>query len=195
MLKLGEIFFKFRGYTPIPFFFLMVVYAKADRNSLIIGTILMMIGEIIRIHGVSHIGGVSRTKSYSTGQKLVTGGPFSRVRNPLYIGNLFLSSGLVVAANLNVFFPLVFVFCFFGQYIPIVLWEESNLKNVFGKEFEEYCQKVPRWIPAIFPKIQNIVKKKAELKYAIASEKSTIAAVVLTYLIILWRSGWIDSLF
>lgn len=194
MLKLGEFLFKNRDYTPIPFILIMIYYAKADAQSLMYGTILVVLGELIRIIGVAHIGGVSRTKTYSTGQKLISSGPFSYVRNPLYIGNLFLSTGLTVVANVSVFFPLAFIVFFFLQYTPIINWEESNLKNVFGKEFETYLKSVPRWIPRLTPGVDNSEKIKGEFKIAIVSEKNTLSAAIVIYLIILWRSGWFDNL-
>ncbi|MCP4757602.1 MAG: isoprenylcysteine carboxylmethyltransferase family protein [Proteobacteria bacterium] len=192
MIKLGEVLFKFRDYTPIPFAIIMMVFAAADRNSLIIGTAIMVLGELIRIYGVSHIGGVSRTRTFSTGQKLITSGPFSHVRNPLYIGNLFLTGGLVVASNISIYFTLIFVACFFFQYIPVVKWEESNLRTVFGDEFDEYSQKVPPWLPVITSRIKNQEKVKKEYKTAIVSEKNTIAAALIVYLVILWQSDWFE---
>jgi protein-S-isoprenylcysteine O-methyltransferase Ste14 len=194
MLKIGEKLFKYRDYTPIPFVIVTLFYAAADRNSLLIGSISMILGECIRLIGVSYIGGVSRTKTYSTGQKLINGGPFSFVRNPLYLGNLFLSTGIIILANVNIFFVLAFVVFFFCQYIPIVLWEESNLKQIFGTEFEEYMQKVPRWIPALRPKTRSDNKVSPEFLASIRSEKNTLFAAIVLYLLILWRSGYFDGL-
>lgn len=194
MLKIGEKLFKYRDYTPIPFVVVTLIYAAADRNSLLIGSISMILGECIRLIGVSYIGGVSRTKTYSTGQKLINGGPFSFVRNPLYLGNLFLSTGIIILANVNIYFVFAFVVFFFSQYIPIVLWEESNLKQIFGTEFEEYMQKVPRWIPALRPKTRSDNKVSPEFLASIRSEKNTLFAAIVLYLLILWRSGYFDGL-
>jgi len=194
MLKLGEFLFKNRDYTPIPFILIMIYYANVNSQSLIYGSILMVLGELIRIIGVAHIGGVSRTKTYSTGQKLISSGPFSHVRNPLYIGNLFLSTGLTVVSNVAIFFPLAFIAIFFLQYTPIIKWEESNLRNVFGEDFDTYLKKVPRWIPRLTPGVDHTEKIKGEFKKAIVSEKNTLSAAIVVYLIILWRSGWFDNL-
>ncbi|MCG8336054.1 MAG: isoprenylcysteine carboxylmethyltransferase family protein [Proteobacteria bacterium] len=190
MLKLGEILFRMRDYTPIPFVIVMIIYPSVNQTSLLAGTLLMLFGEIIRVKGVAHIGGVSRTKTYSTGRKLITSGLFSHVRNPLYIGNFFLSVGIVVVSNVHPYFTAFFIAFFFMQYIPIVNWEESNLKNVFGKEFEDYISKVPRWIPSFSDKIGNKEAVKPDYKKAIKSEKNTLVAIVILYIVVLWRSGW-----
>lgn len=197
MLKLGEFFFKLRDYTPIPFIIYMLVYGgdTMSFNTLVIGTCCIILGELIRIFGVAYIGGVSRTRTFSTGQKLITGGPFSHVRNPLYIGNLFLSGGLAIFANVGVVFNLVFFTFFFIQYIPIIHWEENNLRNNFGKDFDEYTQKVPRWIPALSPKYQDQEVIRGEYKAAIKSERSTLISAIVLYGLILWRSGWLGYCF
>ena len=191
MLKLGEFLFKYRDYTPIPFVIIMITYAKVDQQSLITGTILFIIGELIRIYGVAYIGGVSRTRSYSTGQKLIKGGPFSIVRNPLYIGNLLLSTGLVVVSNVSNYFVFIFIFFFFFQYIPIVKWEENNLTKIFGNDFEEYKLEVPRWIPRL--RMTKKVQEEVKGKYyeALLSEKHSLLAAFVLYLLILWRSGYL----
>ena len=192
MLKFGRIVFKYRDYTPIPFVIAMLIYAKATKETLIVGTICLLIGELIRFTGVAYIGGVSRTRTFSTNQKLITGGIFSHVRNPLYIGNLLLSTGLIIFSNVHLYFTIGFVIFFFIQYIPMVRWEESNLKNVFGADFEEYCNKVPRWIPSLVPKMPASDKVTGEYLAAAKSEKSTVLAAVILYGLILWRSGiWI----
>lgn len=192
MLKLGGFLFRYRGQTPIPFVLIMIFYASADTMSLLIGTVSMVMGELIRIIGVTHIGGVSRTKTFSTGQKLITTGPFSFVRNPLYIGNFFLSVGITISANVNIYFTLIFIAFFAFQYTLVVRWEESNLKKVFGKEFEEYMVKVPRWVPAIRPKIEKGEKVTKDYKTTFKSEKNTLLAAITLYILILWRSGFLD---
>jgi protein-S-isoprenylcysteine O-methyltransferase Ste14 len=195
MLKIGGLLFRLRDYTPIPFVIVMIIYASVDQTSLVIGTLLMVIGETIRIKGVSHIGGISRTKTYSTGQRLITSGLFSHVRNPLYIGNFFLSVGIVVVANVHLYFTLLFILFFFLQYVPIVNWEENNLKKVFGKEFEIYMSKVPRWLPSLSKKVESGEQVTSDYKSAFKSEKNTLLAAVLLYLIVLWRSGWFGPIY
>ncbi|MDT8445881.1 MAG: methyltransferase [bacterium] len=200
MLKLGEILFKYRDYTPLPFIVVMLWLGQANQESLIAGSLLMILGELVRVHGVAYIGGVSRTRSYSTGQKVISGGPFAHVRNPLYIGNLLLSGGLVVVSNVHFFFAydfvVFFVLVFFAQYIPVVAWEESNLVNKFGQAYEDYRHLVPRWFPRLTRAetpgvLENI---QGEYARAIKSEKNTLTTAVILYLAILWRSGFFNSL-
>lgn len=195
MLKIGELLFRLRDYTPIPFVIMMIIFPSTTVQSLVMGTALMLVGEFIRIKGVSHIGGVSRTRSYSTGKKLITSGPFSIVRNPLYIGNFFLSLGLILIANVHPLFTLLFVAGFILQYIPIVRWEESNLKQVFGREYEDYMKTVPRWIPKLKNSEPHPEPIKPDYASALKSEKNTLAAAVILYFVLLLRSDWVKPVF
>jgi hypothetical protein len=79
---------------------------------------------------------------------LVVSGIFGLCRNPLYVGNLlvyigvFLMHGapLVVAIGIATF--VIF-------YLAIVAAEEFFLRQKFGAEYEDYCARVPRWIPSL----------------------------------------------
>jgi len=33
-----------------------------------------------------------------------------------------------------------------GFHLFVVLWEEPGLKKRFGKEYLDYCRRVPRWL-------------------------------------------------
>jgi len=187
LLKLGEILFKLRDYSPIPFVIIMFIYGNPVLESIIAGLIMVVIGESTRIRGVSHIGGVSRTRSFSTGQKLIMSGPFAHVRNPLYIGNFFLSTGFVVLSNVSHYFTAIFILAFFVQYIPIVLWEEENLKKVFPKEYKEFFDNVPRWIPSFKKYDSGSEKIKGDLLAAIKSEKQTFTAAIIVFSVLMFR--------
>jgi protein-S-isoprenylcysteine O-methyltransferase Ste14 len=167
------------------------------------GCLLILLGEFIRIYGVAFIGGVSRTKSYSTGQKVIKTGPFAHVRNPLYIGNLILSSGFVILANVDFgitsqdqrFFLLFFLLFFFLQYIPIVNWEENNLYNIFGEEYKNYLLTVPRWIPNLLPQKTEQGEKREQVAEdyvaALKSERNTLLSILTLTLLLLWRGGYL----
>ena len=57
------------------------------------GVAITVLGELIRLWGVHHIGAISRTRSERLGP-LVASGPFAWLRNPLYVGNIALWVGL-----------------------------------------------------------------------------------------------------
>ena len=78
--------------------------------------------------------------------ELATSGPYSMVRNPLYLGSLAGAVGFGFAVEqpyLAVLLALVFALF----YPAVVAKEEARLMTLFGADYREYCARVPRWIP------------------------------------------------
>ena len=79
-------------------------------------------------------------------KELVAVGFYRYVRNPMYVG---------------IFLTLIGHFLWFGYWnlllytlvvtiafhLFVTLYEEPTLRKKFGAAYEEYCQRVPRWIP------------------------------------------------
>ncbi len=79
-------------------------------------------------------------------KQLVITGLYHHVRNPIYLGALLALIGHIAWSGslLVIAYFLCYVIAFD---ILIVFFEEPVLKKMFGTEYEEYCRKVPRWIP------------------------------------------------
>lgn len=78
-------------------------------------------------------------------QRLVTEGLHAHVRHPRYLQLLLALLGWSLLAN----HPASYVAC--ALWLPgvwfIVQLEERELRGRFGREFEAYCERVPRFIP------------------------------------------------
>jgi len=79
-------------------------------------------------------------------QHLVVGGPFRYCRNPGYVAvvAILAGQGLVFAS------PAVLLYAALlagGFHLFVVLYEEPTLRETFGAEFDDYCRRVPRWMP------------------------------------------------
>jgi protein-S-isoprenylcysteine O-methyltransferase Ste14 len=97
---------------------------------------------------------------YLSGRKnseLVTEGPYSLVRNPLYLFSFigFLGAGLVFE---SVILALLMAGIFAVGHWPTMLKEEEGLREIFGEAYEDYARRVPRFIPRIAP-----VRRPSEL--------------------------------
>ena len=77
--------------------------------------------------------------------KLVTSGPYSISRNPIYVGNTILTFGLGIAMANPWFFITAIVAAVATNFLQIVP-EEKHLQHVFGKQWHVYTRKVRRWI-------------------------------------------------
>ncbi len=82
-------------------------------------------------------------------RELTQTGPYARTRNPLYLGSMLMAFGFAVAL-LSWPVALVLAIMFAVIYIPVIASEERFLRATFP-EFADYCRRVPRLIPRLFP--------------------------------------------
>jgi protein-S-isoprenylcysteine O-methyltransferase Ste14 len=81
-------------------------------------------------------------------KELVVTGLYNYVRNPMYVGVLFIIIGhFLWFGTIWMIVYVVMVFLAFHSFVT--LYEEPHLKKTFGTVYEEYTKKVPRWIPRI----------------------------------------------
>ncbi|MCO5163750.1 MAG: isoprenylcysteine carboxylmethyltransferase family protein [Mesorhizobium sp.] len=76
---------------------------------------------------------------------LVTDGPFSFTRNPIYLGNTMLTFGVGLISGIAWFLPMALIAAFATQKLAIER-EERHLYARFGKRFRDYTKRVRRWI-------------------------------------------------
>jgi len=78
-------------------------------------------------------------------EQLVTSGPFTYSRNPIYLGMLgiLLSVGLFSQSLSSFLIPVLFIFIIENTWIK---HEEDKLKSLFEKEWNEYVLKTRKWL-------------------------------------------------
>jgi len=186
MLNISNIFFKYRSYTPIPFLLLMVIFAEPSIISMIIGFVIAISGELIRFWGVSWAGSETRTTGGVGGTYLIISGPFAFVRNPLYVGNILLYTGIgIMSWSLFPYLQIIALLFFAVQYHFIVLEEEKFLKEKFSEAYSVYVKNVPRFIPRFTPyKDTTIEQPSYNPKAGVKSENRSLQAFILVSLII-----------
>ena len=79
-------------------------------------------------------------------KKLVVEGPYRIVRNPMYWSVASVMLGEAAVFHSVALLELVAIFAV-GVVLFVLFVEEPALKQKFGTEYEEYCQRVPRWLP------------------------------------------------
>lgn len=81
-------------------------------------------------------------------QKLVVRGPYRHVRNPMLTGVILLlfAEAFFFRSWLLAEWAAIFSI---GNAIYFPFSEEPGLRKRFGREYEDYCQHVPRWIPRL----------------------------------------------
>jgi protein-S-isoprenylcysteine O-methyltransferase Ste14 len=182
--------FKYRSYTPIPFLVIMFLFANPNIWSIIIGLAVALKGESIRIWGVSWAGSETRTTGEVGGSFLVISGPFAYVRNPLYVGNILMYTGLgIMSFALFPYLQILGLLFFYFQYSSIVKEEEHYLKATYGKEYENYCSNVPRFFPKLKAyEVDGLKQPEYILRKGLRSEKRSLQAFgfVAMTIVILW---------
>lgn len=81
-------------------------------------------------------------------KKLVVEGPYRVVRNPMYWGVGFVVMGEAAVFHSRELAEMAALLVV-GVNLFVLLYEEPALKRKFGKEYEEYCRRVPRWFPRL----------------------------------------------
>src|SRR6266513_835057 len=144
--QIGAVLFRHRGWLPLLFLGIpLVMPGSTSPFRWQIGLTLIVIGEAIRLAGVAAAGTVTRRRSRDV-QRLVTYGIFAWTRNPLYIGKFLIWMGFVTISGVLWFLPFA-VLLFAVEYELIVRYEEGVLESIFGREYLDYKNETPRWIP------------------------------------------------
>ncbi len=97
----------------------------------------LMVGMMIRCWSLGYL----RKK-----KELVTSGPYGYIRHPLYVGNIIMAAGVGLGLS-NI--PLAVALAG-GAWVVFrirVRKEERHLRLLYPREHEEYCSRVPSWIP------------------------------------------------
>ncbi len=144
--------------------------------TVVIGALFIAVGEFLRIWAVGYAGASTRARTLGAARDLVTTGPYRYVRNPLYLGNFFLSLGVCLVANVY-WLVAVFVIGYFFQYLSIIAVEETYLLESCGPVYQAYRARVPRFIPQFHPYPEPSPHDFSWTR-AIKSEKRTLTAIV-----------------
>jgi len=175
--RLGGWLFRNRGWLPLVFLGIpLLAPGTPSPNRWIIGGILIVAGEVFRLAGVAAAGTTTRRRSRNV-QRLVTHGPFAWSRNPLYNGNFLVWMGFVVLSGVIWFLPFAMLL-FAAEYSLIVRYEEGVLETTFGRAYQEYRLKTPRWVPS---RPEEPVPGVLDWREAFRSEISTF----LVYLVLI----------
>jgi protein-S-isoprenylcysteine O-methyltransferase Ste14 len=157
---------------------------------MVIGFVVAASGEFIRFWGVAYAGSLTRVTGSVGAPEVVVAGPFARVRNPLYVGNMLTYVGIGIMSNALFPWLVISAAVWFGfQYYQIVMLEEIFLEKEFGSAYLEFKNHVPRFLPRVSMYVHPVQSRQlSNWKEATQSERRTFQAfgVVLLILLVLW---------
>lgn len=111
-------------------------------------TVLFLFGAVLV--GIASLGRLW-CSVYIAGYKtnhLVTQGPYSMCRNPLYFFSLLGALGVGLTSE-TLFIPFLILIAFAAYYPPVIKSEEAELLKLHKNEFEIYLKQVPKFFPKI----------------------------------------------
>lgn len=117
-----------------------------------IHTVLVVLGVLWIAAGIAlwiYAVPISKIDDGIKENRLVTTGAYALVRNPIYSAAMIASTGVILIIGNAWFFFLPFVYWLFLT-VLMKATEEKWLKDRYGKEYDDYCEKVNRcwpWFP------------------------------------------------
>jgi protein-S-isoprenylcysteine O-methyltransferase Ste14 len=107
--------------------------------------VLIIIGNLFTVLSLSHLG-----RSFSIlpeGRRLVTSGPYSVVRNPVYLGEAVATIGVMI--NFLSPWAIAIIATHFALQLARIHYEERVLRATFP-EYAAYAKRTARLIPGIY---------------------------------------------
>ena len=118
----------------------------------LLGALLLVAGVIVLVDAFVRfvVEGIGTPAPIAPTQRLVVGGLYRHVRNPMYlaVGATIVGQGLLIGRPIPLLYAAVFavvVLAFVRGY------EEPTLARQFGAEYEDYRRAVPGWWPRLRP--------------------------------------------
>lgn len=161
------------------------IHLGADTSPLLvgIGAALLIGGLFIRFWASLYMAG-------NRDRKLVRGGPYSLVRNPLYFGNFVGGLGALVMTG-SPLATAVFMGGMAFIYYFTIAYEDQRLQRRFGDAFSAYRREVPRMLPR-HRALRDLLDQKADdaISYANLERELRRAAKALLAVCLLLVLAW-----
>ncbi|MFK0274932.1 methyltransferase family protein [Ensifer sp. NPDC090286] len=192
MIAIGNFLFRFRNQLfpaiIVVLFLLMPPPALVLDNPLLtlakdaVAILVILAGLALRatVVGYKYIqrGGLKK-KVYA--KDLVTEGMFGVCRNPLYVGNMLLYSGVFLLHG-NPMLIVIGIGLFAFMYQCIVYAEEAFLLRTFGDAYRAYCRDVPRWMLRLSNFSQSTEGMTFNIRRVVGKDYSTVSAAMIAVL-------------
>ncbi len=139
----------------------------------VIGVSLILLGQLLRVSARGH-----KAENSPGGNHLIQDGPYSLVRNPMYLGIILIGLGTVFFI-LEFWVAVIFAALFILRYLQLFVKEEKILQESFGPEYATYKKNVPRLLPSLSFIFKKEIPTYLPLKLAWFKRESLSIVVVL----------------
>jgi protein-S-isoprenylcysteine O-methyltransferase Ste14 len=117
-----------------------------------IGALLIVAGAVVLLDAFARfvVEGFGTPAPVAPTKRLVVGGLYCYVRNPMYlaVGATIVGQALLLSRPILLLYAAAFAAVVFAF---VRLYEEPTLTRRFGAQYEDYCRAVPGWWPRLRP--------------------------------------------
>jgi protein-S-isoprenylcysteine O-methyltransferase Ste14 len=139
-----------------------------------LGVVFATLAWLARLSGTSYLRGDVVFAADVQRDRLIVDGAFRYVRNPLYLGNIFLALGIGLFAS-----PLGFFIIVLGNliYNPMLAREEEReLGARYGADYAAYRAAVPAFVPRLTPaSFPSMGRIEPDLRAGLIGETCSLA--------------------
>ena len=131
-----------------------VIPEETFANPRPIGWIVVALGAAIGLPCIWEFAwrGLGTPAPFDPPRRLVVSGPYRWVRNPMYLGmGVALIGEAIVFPNITSLLIVMVVLLWGVVSLFVIAYEEPTLRRSFGRDYEEYCRSVRRWLPRSRP--------------------------------------------
>jgi protein-S-isoprenylcysteine O-methyltransferase Ste14 len=118
----------------------------------VVGAILIVAAAVLLLHAFTRFAleGLGTPAPIAPTEKLVIGGIYRHVRNPMYVAvlSIILGQALLFSSWTLVAYAVIGAIVM-GSFVR--LYEEPTLARRYGGEYETYRSNVPGWLPRLTP--------------------------------------------
>ena len=107
----------------------VLYFSNPTRESLAIGTVVGLVGEVIRLWAAGHL---------EKSREVTTSGPYRFTRHPLYLGSSILGLGVAIASRSPIVAVLMFAYMT-STITAAIRTEEAFLRTQFGDAYDAYA--------------------------------------------------------
>jgi protein-S-isoprenylcysteine O-methyltransferase Ste14 len=117
----------------------------------VLGIAAAAVAAALRVWGTAYLGTATVNNAEMKAGIVMAGGPYRRVRNPLYLGTWFMVAAIAMlmpptGAALTMIVLTIFL-------LRLILGEEAFLTAKLGESYAAYRKAVPRLIPSLTPRV------------------------------------------
>jgi protein-S-isoprenylcysteine O-methyltransferase Ste14 len=150
-------------------------FTEASPAVIAVVSLLALGGAVLRVSGTAYLGTQTMLDRQMHGDRVVVSGPYRFVRNPLYLGILFMMAAMGFAMPpTGAVFTLALIAVFL---LRLILAEEAHLTEQMGETYKAYLRAVPRLLPRLRTNVEAS-DEKAHWMRAVLNELAPIGVFI-----------------